>query len=100
MISMKKNFYDSGYVKIDGQRLPWHYVHTVEIVLHESTETFTAPAVLGKERMCLHDLKRKCRMKFRAAAMAEARAKFVAQLDAAQGLPESKKEKRLDLSQV
>jgi hypothetical protein len=101
MLYTKKNFYDYGQAPIAGLGThPWRYAHTVDIIIHEKTETFSAPAIFGKERMCLHDLKRRCRQKFRLGAIAEVRRKLVAQLPGTQRLPESKNENRLDLSQV
>jgi hypothetical protein len=101
MLYTKKNFYDNGKVPIAGLGIhPWRYCHTVDIIIHEKTETFSAPAIFGKERMCLHDLKRRCRQKFRLGAIAEVRRKLVAQLPVTQPLPELEKEIRLDLSQV
>jgi hypothetical protein len=75
------DFTDSGTTHVDGHDVTWGYHQRVPIHLHESTETYSC-RLIGGERMSLHDLKRKLRFKFRAAAAAEARRKYVAMLDA------------------
>lgn len=81
MMHTEKVFYDNGFITIDKQAVWWKYNHRVDIVIHEKTETFSAK-LIGGDRMCLHDLKTKLRTKFRAAAQAEARRKYAAELDA------------------
>lgn len=81
MMHMNKQISEYGIMVLDGNRVRWGYSHCVAITLHEKTETFSAK-IIGPDRMCLYDLKIKLKTKFRAAAKALARAKYVAELDA------------------
>jgi hypothetical protein len=83
MLHTQKIFNDNGVMVIDGKIVRWRYHHPVDIVIHEKTETFSCD-LIGKDRMCLHDLKVKLRAKFRGAATAKARREFVDALDAEQ----------------
>lgn len=82
MMYTSKDFYESGTMLIDGSQVSWGYHQVVPITLHEKTLMFSCALLGSKNHMCLFDLKTKCRMKLRAAAKAEARRKYVANLDA------------------
>ena len=98
----KKLYEEGGDMRIGGShhRHHWHYCRIVNVVLHETSETFSAPDILGKDRMSLHDLGIKCRAKFRAEAKAAVRRKFLERLIAAERHPESKNENGNASSQV
>lgn len=101
MIRFRKTLVESGTVMCGDVEVVWSYNKTVDVVFHEKTETFSAPHTeLGRERMCFHDLKVKLRSRYRRAAVAEARRKFVGRLTAAQRHSESKSENDVALPQV
>lgn len=82
MMKTSRQFNDSGIINVAGKDVRWSYSRRVYIAIHESTEMFICYEMFDKQRFCLHDLKNRIKGKLRGAAMAEARAKFVAELDA------------------
>ena len=97
MIYTQKEFADYGTTKIADNDVLWSYYHIVKITIHEETETFSCK-LLGKETMCLRDLKKKCRRIFRAQAISASRRKYVEEMDAKQRAQELANAVHVDLN--
>lgn len=81
MIYAEKIFSDFGVIEIDSKVRTWRFSHAVKLTFYEKTETWSCDVLGDEVRVSYNDLRLRLMHKFRMGAQAEAREKYVEEMD-------------------